>query len=303
MFRSSSHNIHCAKKEQKTCTVKINEVSCRYNEEKNDAERYINYTYDSSCPSEKHGIIWDWSKDFTSKGSSIFNHLPSYSQPTIISERKSDDWSITRTTLLNPPWWIWGLPQFYIKVVLWERGYNGSEYSWKQIGSLWQENWQVFTVERKSIEDKNECRRHNKSTKQRVDWNGQPFEWEIWAIYDSNKNKVWTLERLKACEELWREYNSWPTRSIWWEKSLQCTRIQTKYINMWRKRNFLPFEIENGKYYIVGNSADRRNNFEVKGSLYYEWNSSQWVILSPHQRYGYEIINIQKYREPLYKDL
>ena len=54
---SNSHNVYCAKKEQKTCTVKINEVSCRYNKEKDKAERYINYTYDSSCPSEKYGFI------------------------------------------------------------------------------------------------------------------------------------------------------------------------------------------------------------------------------------------------------
>ena len=181
------HNAHCANKEQKTCTVKINEVSCRYNEEKDDAERYINYTYGSSCPSQDHIIIWDYLKDFSSHEGGAFNEPGSNSRISY-----SSDWSITRTTLLNPPSWIrWGPTQFYIKVILWEWGYDGRKYSWKQIGSLWQENWQVFTVERVDIANKNKCyfnkyrpepeAPHRRS--QKIDWKGNPFEWKQYMIY------------------------------------------------------------------------------------------------------------------------
>ena len=277
---SNSHNIHCAKLEEKTCTVKINEVSCKYNEEKDQGDRYINYTYDSSCPSEKHAIIWDsnlatiwsWNKGFRDDSYDYtFDNQKSYS--TDFREVKNSDWSITRTKLLSPPWWIGGPDKFYIKVVLWKWQYNGRKFYWEVIGSLWQENWQIFEVNRREIQNKGECYRRKSLPKpedtfhqtQKVDWYGKPFEWEKYMIYmewwDNKPIKLGPLNAVRTGNRIWDREDNRDTGITPWN-----------IIVSW-----------------LSNSGGRRPK------LYMPYNSNSWVAFEIEPWSSWKITRVQQY--------
>ena len=242
----SLQNGACIKIEKK-CNIKIDKVSCKHSPKLYSNNWWIEYTYSGFC--DDMGIIGSFDKDF-GEGKTFYFAGPKI-YPKGDSHIVNADWTITVKKYLTLPEVFPWPSDWFLKIEAWNKTTPNFSFSRPQIIK---ENW---------------CNSPSPKPLVKIDRNGKPFEWEIRAIYESDRTKVGKILYMR------RDCSGILANQAWFYA--QCYKyVDSNWTPTWLEFHTTPMD----GWWII----DRKNR-----ELQLEPNHTYYMPCESNQRCSFEV--------------